>query len=77
MKKSRKLLAGISLTVVAVLIIGICSETSKANEAGITSNGNFVFENGEKEVSFYAEDIKYLQREITALLNEMEEIENE
>lgn len=77
MKKYRKILACISLIAMAGLTIGICSETSKADEARISSNGNFVFENGEKEVSFYADDINYIQREITALFNEMEEKRND
>lgn len=73
MKKNRKAIICVSLTV--SLIIGIHSGhlRSEAEESRISSNGNFVFENGEKEASFYAEDIDYLQKEITALFNEMEE----
>lgn len=59
----------------ASMIIGIHSGhlRSEAEESRISSNGNFVFENGKKEASFFAEDIYYLQKEITALFNEMEE----
>lgn len=77
MKKNRKAIICVSLTV--SLIIGIHSGqlSSKAEESRISSNGNFVYENGEKEASFYAEDIDYLQKEITELFNEMEEKHNE
>lgn len=78
MNKNKKTIICVSLSVIVSLIIEIHSGylRSEAEESRISSNGNFVFENGEKEASFYAEDIDYLQKEITALLNEMEE-ENE
>lgn len=77
MKKNRKVIICVILTV--SLIMGIYSGQlrSEAEESRISSNGNFVFENGEREASFYAEDIDYLQKEITELFNEMEEKYNE
>lgn len=59
------------------LTIGIHMGQSIADEANISGKGNFIFKSGEKEVGFYAEDIAYLQGEITKLFNEMESEGNE
>lgn len=64
----------IALFVIAAMsYLGI----SRAEESGLTGNGNFVYKSGEQEAAFYAEDINYLQREITTLFQEMEENDNE
>lgn len=61
------------MAVCAVLCMFACGAAAQADEASITSNMNLTFNNDEQEAAFYAEDVKYLQREIIMLFKEMEE----
>lgn len=78
MKKNRKLIILTGLSVGIFLATGaFCTGQSRADKAKISGKGNFIFESNGKEVGFYAEDITYLQEEITKLFKEMEREENE
>lgn len=68
------MLLSIAAGVIVVLIFSNAAKAEKSNLSGI---GNFVFKSGEKEAAFYADDIHFLQEEITALFHEIEEDEDE
>ena len=76
MKKQKKNIMLLSI-IAGVIVVLTFSNASKAEKSNLSGSGNFVFKSGEKEAAFYAEDIYYLQEEITALFHEMEEKENE
>lgn len=76
MKKKKKAIITVAGLAVFFLAAGI-SISVHAEKTGISSNGNLIFNDNEKEAGFYAEDIRYLQKEINSLFHEMEENENE
>lgn len=67
-KKEVCIIASIAIGFAAILAADL---SVSADQKKISSTGNFVF--GNNEAAFYAEDIEYLQNEITLLFNEIEE----
>lgn len=55
----------------------LCAKLVNAEKSNLSGKGNFIFKSGEMEAAFYAEDVNYLQEEITELFHELEEDENE
>ncbi len=76
MKKHKKDIMLLAI-VAGVIVVLTFSNSAKAEKSNLSGIGNFVFKRGEREASFYADDINFLQKEITTLFNEIEEDVNE